>query len=127
MSTFPALASAALAVVALGGCFDTHATDEHGQSHDDHAASTYEEGRGLQLTEAAAKFAGIEIADHIGELPPHAVLRTVRGDFVFVQNDGWFRRIPADHLRKGDRIVVSGIRTLRLVELQAINGGAHTH
>jgi len=127
MRTFLTLAFAALVIVALGGCSDTHATDEHDHDHDDHAASTYEEGRGLQLTETAAKFAGIEIADYTGELPPTAVLRTVRGDFVFVQNDGWFRRIPADHLRKGDRIVVSGIRTLRIAELQAINGGAHTH
>lgn len=129
MKTFLALTFSTLAVLSLAGCSDTHATAdaEHAESHDSPAACIYKDGRGLQLTAAAAKFAGLEVADFTGKLPPSAVLRTVRGDFVFVENDGWFLRTPADHLYEGDRIVVSGVRTLWLAELQAINGGGHSH
>ncbi len=123
MKTFLALTVSTFAVFFFAGCSETHATDEHAESHHAHTACAYKEGRGLQLTAAAAKFAGIEVADFTGELPASALLRTVRGDFVFVENDGWFLRTPADHLYEGDRVVVSGVRTLWLAELQAVNGG----
>ncbi len=129
MKTFLAFTASTLAVLSLPGCSDTHATAdaEHAKSHDSPAACIYKDGRGVQLTEAAAKFADIEVVDFAGELPASALLRTVRGDFAFVENDGWFLRTPADHLYEGDRIVVSGVRTLWLAELQAINGGGHSH
>lgn len=108
------------AELALSGCSDSHATAE---SAEPPATCTYKKGRGLRLTPTAAEFAGLAFADFTGDLPASARLRTIKGDFVYVENDGWLLRTPAEALYEGDRIVVSGVRTLWLAELQAVNGG----
>jgi hypothetical protein len=60
----------------------------------------------------------------------------VRGDFVFVDNGGWFLLTPvvatrsdgarveiSDGLYEGDVVVTRGVRKLALAEIQALNGG----
>jgi hypothetical protein len=69
-------------------------------------------------------------------IPADALLRTVRGDFVFVENGGWFLLTPVtagamdaarvaitDGLYEGDVVVTRGVRQLALAEIQALNGG----
>ena len=134
------------------GCGETHA-DHH--AHDHHRAesvpaATFEEARGLQLTPAARAFIGLDTAEvarrdfaaakGAAAVPVAAVLRTVRGDFVYVVTGEWFRRTPVsvagsddtqlaitDGLRAGDRVVIGGVRALWLAEIQARNSGAHVH
>lgn len=123
-------------VAICAGCSDSKARNE-AAAGSGVAASTYKEGQGLKLTPAAAKFVGIETADFAGKLPSSALLRTVKGDFVYVENGGWFLRTPValgprdpqgaadvkEGLYEGDRIVTAGVQGLWLAELQAINGG----
>jgi hypothetical protein len=83
---------------------------------------------------------GIATADFATRLPTAAVLRTVKGDFVYVANGPWFLRTPVtlgaadspsapnsfalkEGLYEGDTIVTHGVRALWLAELQATNGG----
>ncbi len=126
---FSALAALGLA---LGGCADSQARHEAAEE----TAATYKAGHGLQLSPAAAKFAGVETAAFNGQLPAAALLRTIKGDFVFVDNGGWLLRTEVklgaaspggyelkEGLYDGDTIATAGVRALWLAELQAVNGG----
>ena len=108
-------------------------------------AAAYKAGRGLQLTEAGRKFIALktgEVGSHtfasdaVAAIPADALLRTIKGDFVYVANGDWFLRTPVpigrtsathveiiDGLYEGDTIVVQGTRALSLAEIQALNGG----
>jgi hypothetical protein len=142
----PILFAFTLFPVALGlsGCGDSHA-----QAHDHDAetvpASTYKAGHGVQLTDKGREFVGLktgEVVAHAfdgGEapaVPAGALLRTVKGDFVYVANGEWFLRTPVktgradathieitDGLYEGDTVVIQGVRGLSLAEIQALNGG----
>lgn len=139
-----------LAALALG-CSQPRTEEGHGGGHDAHdhgahdLAATYKAGFGLRLNEAAARFAGLRIGEvetqqtgerAVASVPRDAVLRTVRGAFVYVENGGWLLRSPvrlgaegpgwtevADGLYEGDRIATSGVEALWLAEIAAINGG----
>lgn len=133
-------ASAAL----LSGCGKSIAAA--GPTAEPTPAAVYKAGHGVQLTPTARQFADIataELGTHAfpggGEavaVPATALLRTVRGDFVYVANGPWFLRTPvtvgamdATHLEikaglyEGDTIVIRGVRALSLAEIQALNGG----
>lgn len=125
----------ALALALLTGCTDSHA---HGHDHaaEPPPAASYKAGHGLRLSPAAAAFAGLATAEFADRLPAEALLRTAKGDFVYVLNDGWLLRTPVtvaaghgrdftlkDGLYEGDVIAVRGVRALWLAELQAVNGG----
>lgn len=109
-------------------------------------AAVYKAGRGLQFSPAAAQLFALktgEVASRdfakakgVAAIPSDALLRTVKGDFVFVANGGWFLRTPVtvgasdgmwfevkEGLYEGDSIVTHGTRALWLAELQAVNGG----
>ena len=119
-----------LACLFASGCVDSRAQDHPGEPA---PAATYKAGHGLQLSPAAARFAGVTIAEFDGRLSGDALLRTIKGDFVYVTNGEWLLRTAVtmasdgvtvrDGLYEGDRIVTQGVRTLWLAELQAINGG----
>jgi len=134
----------ALTALAVSGC--TRSLAEAPLPEAGPAAATYKAGHGLKFSPVAAQIAGLKT----GEVGPRdiagvkgvpavsagAVLRTVKGDFVFVINGEWFLRTPVtlgaadggfhevkDGLYEGDRIVTQGVRALWLAELQAVNGG----
>ena len=114
----------------LTGCSDSHAQSQASEAP---PASTYKAGHGVRLSPAATEFAGVATAEFTGSLPAGALLRTVKGDFVYVANGEWLLRTPvvlaADGvtvthgLYEGDIVVTQGVRALWLAELQAINGG----
>ena len=140
-------------VFALGalaaGCSPRPSVGEHhGHDHEEHevAAASYKAGHGVRLGEAAAVFAGLRLGEvetrdlpgaaGVAAIPREALLRTVRGDFVFVENDGWLLRSPVtagvaqggwieirDGLYEGDRVAVAGVEALWLAEISAVNGG----
>lgn len=137
--------SVVLLAAALAGCSPTHAEDQHAPA-DVATASHYKEGRGLQLSPGAAAFVGLATAEvtaradsnapMINTIPATALLRTVKGDYVYVANGGWYLRTPVtigaagsdqveikDGLYEGDIVVRSGVQALWLAELQAVNGG----
>jgi hypothetical protein len=151
MKTFLTVSALLSLTLATTGCGDSHAETVHDHVHT--PAATYKEGHGLQLSELGAKFADLRIADvssgpvgagaHVAAIPAEALLRTVKGDFVFVVNGDWFLRTPvklgatdgtrwevAEGLYEGDKIVVSGTKALWVAEVHAVNGGvscAHGH
>lgn len=105
-------------------------------------AARYNANRGLKLTATSAAFVGLATAEvSASRVPAEAVLRTVQGTFVYVDNGGWFLRtrvtpgpvdapprdgssIPiADGLYDGDRIVTQGVRALWLAELHFLRAG----
>lgn len=99
-------------------------------------AAHFKAGHGIQLSPTARAFVGIATADFATRLPTAAVLRTVKGDFVYVANGPWFLRTPVtlgaadatsfalkEGLYEGDTFVTHGVRALWLAELQATNGG----
>lgn len=109
-------------------------------------AAHYKAGHGLQLTPTASQFIGLKTGDvgsrDIGEtksvpaVPTAALLRTVKGDFVYVSNGGWLLRTQVkigandgawfevkDGLYEGDSVVTHGTQALWMAELQAVNGG----
>lgn len=109
-------------------------------------AAHYKAGHGLQLTPVASQFIGLKTGEvgsrDVGEtkavpaVPTAALLRTVKGDFVYVSNGGWLLRTQVkvgatdgtwfevkDGLYEGDSIVTHGTKALWMAELQAINGG----
>ncbi len=129
---------------ALSGCGDSQAASK--PQAEPTPASTYKAGHGVQLTETGRKFVGVqtgEVGSHafagateVPAIPADALLRTVKGDFVYVANGDWFLRTPVtvggadgthveikDGLYEGDTIVVKGVRGLSLAEIQALNGG----
>lgn len=131
-------------LLGLPACSDSHATTT---AHSEPApASTYKAGHGLQLTATARKFIALQTgevairsfagANAATAIPAEALLRTIKGDFVFVANGAWFLRTPVqigasdgawfevkDGLYEGDTIVTHGTQALWLAELQAVNGG----
>ncbi len=119
-----------IVVIASAGCSDSRATSVASTS--DAPACTYKTSHGLRLNAAATRFAGVQIAPFEGTLPTEALLRTARGVFIYVENDGWLLRTPVTLDRhqqvesgvyEGDRVVIAGARALWLAELQAVNGG----
>lgn len=120
----------------LSSCAETHADPHEGHAHVA-AAATFKDGHGIQLTAAASEFIDLKTAELSGEtIPAAALLRTVKGDFVFVANGDWFLRTPvkvapapagnlavSEGLYEGDVIVTHGAQALWLAELQATNGG----
>jgi hypothetical protein len=134
-----------LGLVAFSGC--TRSTAETGAPVAASApAAHYKAGHGIQLSDAAARFIALETVDvtvrDVGSnqavmvVPAAALLRTVKGNFVFVANGGWFLRTPVqvgandeawfevrDGLYEGDTVVARGMSELWLAELQAVNGG----
>lgn len=109
-------------------------------------AAVYKAGHGIQFSSVAAQIVGLSTgavgsrdvatAKNVAAIPADALLRTVKGDFVYVSNGGWYLRTPVtiganadghyeikDGLYEGDTIVTRGTRALWLAELQAVNGG----
>ena len=151
MKTLPLLLalSASFGLAGCGSHTDS-ATHGAGDGHD-HAveaapAVVFKAGRGLQLGATAAQFIGLTTAEVAARdlpgaagaptIPESALLRTVRGEFVFVANGGWYLRTPVqtgaaaggwveirDGLYEGDTVVAQGSRALWLAEIQAVNGG----
>jgi hypothetical protein len=131
----------------MSGCGEGRAQKAHLHHADQpKPAATYKAGHGLQLTPIAASFIALAAADVVTRdfgaakgataIPATALLRTVKGDFVYVVNGEWFLRTPVklgaadsshlaveDGLYEGDKIVIRGVRELWLAELQAVNGG----
>ncbi len=128
---------------ALTGCGESHASVTAPEPV--HAA-IYKAGHGVQLTKTASAFVGLETGEvasrafagaaEVTAIPADALLRTIKGDFVYVANGDWFLRTPVvigatdashveikDGLYEGDAIVVKGVRGLSLAEIQALNGG----
>lgn len=132
------------ATVSFSGCADSHA--EAPGAPEAPAAARYKAGHGVQLSAAAQAFVGITTLE-IGAahertagdgytLPAVALLRTARGDFVYVANGDAYLRTPVtvhavagdemvirDGLFEGDVLVLHGVRALALAEIQALNGG----
>lgn len=117
----------------VSGCSESHAA---GPAKEPVAACSYKEGVGLEVSPAGRQFLGLETATFSGRLPDAALLRTAKGDFVYVANGSRFLRtavnvgVPGatgreikDGLYEGDVVVVAGVRGLWLAELQAVNGG----
>lgn len=146
MKTFLVLSCLTVVSLLVSGCGEGRAERPHASTDEPQPAATYKAGHGLQLTPVAASFLGLMSADvgthDFGEakaataIPEAALVRTVKGDFVYVVNGEWFLRTPVklaardlshfaveDGLYEGDRVVVRGARELWLAELQAINGG----
>jgi hypothetical protein len=133
MKSLLLLVSFGAEILLAAGCADSHA---RAAAAEPPPAATYKAGHGLRLSPAAAAFAGLATAEFAGPLPAEALLRTAKGDFVYVLNDGWLLRTPVnvaagpgggftlrDGLYEGDVIAVRGVRALWLAELQAVNGG----
>jgi hypothetical protein len=140
---FRSLMLAALAL-ALSGCGQSRAEKPRGP--ETKAAAFYKAGHGLQLTPVAAAFIQLATAEvgtrdfaeakGAAAIPTAALVRTVKGDFVYVANGEWFLRTQVklgasdssffaveEGLYEGDKIVTHGARELWLAELQAVNGG----
>jgi multidrug efflux pump subunit AcrA (membrane-fusion protein) len=140
MKTLLPLIPLALLAAALTGCSPTHAEDDHHHAEAATAAH-YKEGHGVQLSPGAAAFVGLATAEvgaarTVPVIPAAALLRTVKGDFVYVANGNWYLRTPVtagaahgdrieirDGLYEGDVVVSAGVEALWLAELQAVNGG----
>ena len=146
MKTILILSTLVLLALVISGCGEGRAEKAHDQAHEPKPAATYKAGHGLQLTPVAASFIELAAAD-VGTrdfpeakgataIPAGALVRTVKGDFVYVVNGDWFLRTPVklgaadsshfaleEGLYEGDRIVVRGARELWLAELQSVNGG----
>lgn len=143
MKTIILIAVASTTLAVLSGCSRSEANVT---APEPTPASVYKAGRGLQFSPTATKIVGLttgEVASRdVGSakgaaaIPAEALLRTVKGDFVFVSNGGWFLRTPVkvgangegyfeviEGLYEGDTIVTKGARALWLAELQAVNGG----
>jgi hypothetical protein len=143
------LFSTLVTAVVFSGCNRSIAETPHEQT----PAATYKEGHGLKLSERGAQFVSLKTADvasrtvgsaaHVAAIPADALLRTIKGDFVYVANGEWFLRTAikvgasadgwleiAEGLYDGDTIVIRGTKALWLAEVQAVNGGvscAHGH
>ncbi|MBM3853422.1 MAG: hypothetical protein FJ399_09730 [Verrucomicrobia bacterium] len=132
-------AAASLAVLVSSGCTRSSAHSDEAPAASRETAATYNAARGIALTPFARTFVGVETADFAaGVVPASAVLRTVEGTFVYVENGGWFLRtrvtlgppsadgvtIPVRAgLYEGDRIVVRAVHSLWLAELHFLRAG----
>lgn len=144
-----------VSLLAFSGCGESqphnhhgsHAA-HHGHAHAESAPWHFVDGRGVLLTEAGKANLGLQTGSvrpastqsHVEgtiALPFSALLQTVRGDFVYVQNGDYFFRSPVqlgrrsaeavevvEGLFEGDVVALAGADMLWLTELQAINGGA---
>ena len=134
----------AVAIVGAAGCARSRG-DDQATPVEPPPAAVYKPGHGVQLSAPAQTFVGLVTAEveqraaGNGEeilLPIDALLRTARGDFVYVGNGDWLLRTPVtvglvdgatvqivDGLYEGDTVVVQGVRALALAEMQALNGG----
>lgn len=144
MKTFLTIASLISFSLLATGCGESRA--EKTPKAEPVPAATFKAGHGLQLTPLARDFLGIasgavgthDFASEKGAtaIPAQALLRTVKGDFVFVLNGDAFLRTPVtvgassdthvaikEGLYEGDSIVIRGVRELWLAEIQAVNGG----
>lgn len=133
----------AVAFTAFTGCNRSSATPSVA---DPTPAAVYKAQRGIQLSPLATKTMGVHAGDvvprdfkeakSVAAAPAAALLRTVKGDFVYVANGGWFLRTPVklgandgawfeikEGLYEGDSVVTQGARAVWLAELQAVNGG----
>lgn len=131
-------------LVATGGCSRSVARME--SNREVTPAAVFKPGRGIQLSTLAseaiqmksADVASRDVADAkaVAAIPAGALLRTIKGDFVYVANGGWFLRTPVtvgafdgswyevkEGLYEGDTLVTHGARAIWLAELQAVNGG----
>lgn len=145
MKTFLTLSALLALSVLLSGCGETRA-EAHAHGAEPTPAATYKAGHGLQLSPTATQIVGLKTgevgardvgaAKGAAAIPAEALLRTVKGDFVFVINGEWFLRTAVtvgageggwmevkEGLYEGDKIVTHGARALWLAELQAVNGG----
>ncbi len=129
---------ALLLIPALGlnvGCSRSVAADKPG-SEELPVACSFKEGHGLHVSPKAAEFIGLRTVEFAGQLPAEALLRTVKGDFVYVANNGRLLRSAVkvgaltngayaveEGLYDGDVVAVSAVKHLWLAELQATNGG----
>ncbi|MEI6465614.1 MAG: hypothetical protein WCQ89_12885 [Verrucomicrobiota bacterium] len=146
MNTVLVLLTTAAAIAAASGCSRSAATTAEASAPAPAPAATYKAGRGLQLSPAATAFVGLQTADvgardlggakGVAAIPADALLRTAKGNFVYVANGGWLLRTPVnvgaaegawlpvkDGLYEGDVVVTQGVRALWLAEIQAVNGG----
>lgn len=144
MKTLLFLAPLTALLSLVTGCADTRATTA--PNSEPEPAATYKAGHGLLLSEAAHAFIGIETIDvamhtfdggrAVESIPAGALLRTVRGNFVYVANGPGFLLTPVvigaldatrveirEGLYEGDIVVTRGVRDLALAEIQALNGG----
>lgn len=142
MKLFPCLL--ALASLALTGC--SRSSAQIATKAEPTPAAVYKAQRGIQLSPVALSTIGVQSGDVTSRdindvksaavVPTGAVLRTVKGDFVYVANGGWFLRTAVklgttdgawfeikEGLYEGDAIVTHGARGVWLAELQAVNGG----
>lgn len=126
---------AVVATVLLSGC--NRGAAESSLSAE--PAATYNAARGLKITPFAREFIQLATTDFTAvSVPATAVLRTVQGTFVYVENGGWFLRTPvklgatspdgtgfalAEGLYEGDLIVTHGVRSLWLAELHFLRAG----
>lgn len=136
--------AAVLAACMLAGCSASRADTPVVEAPE--PAAIYKAGHGLRLTASAREFVGLEtgeVASNEGAdgqtvltIPAGALVRAVRGDFVFVENGGWLLLTPVmagavldgrveirEGLYEGDIVATRGVRMLVLAEIQALNGG----
>ena len=120
---------------ALSACNRSVAETAHAREQT--PAASYKAGHGIQLTAFAREFNRVAVAEFTARVPAAAVLRTVEGTFVYVQNGDWFLRTPVlverigavdsyalkEGLYEGDRIVVGGVQALWLAELHFLRAG----
>lgn len=148
LATISAIIFAALTAALATGCNRTTAstTTATATTAAPAPAAHYKEGQGIQLTDTAQQFIGLETgevtthdirdAKGVPAIPADALLRTLKGNFVFVANGAWLLRTEVktgaddgawieikDGLYEGDTIVTHGANALWLAELQAVNGG----
>jgi hypothetical protein len=144
MKTFLLPTLSVLLALGLSGCGESHASPA--ATAEPAPAATYKAGHGVKFTPAARDFIGLKTSEvgtrqfagrpAVPAVPADAVLRTIRGNFVYVANGEWFLRTPVslgatdgsqveitDGLYEGDMIVTAGVRALSLAEIQALNGG----
>lgn len=145
MKTFLLILLSAFSLLAVSGC-NRASAETAGVAPEAKPAAHYKAGLGLQFTPTASEFIGLKTGEvgsrDIGEaksvsaVPAASLLRTVKGDFVYVSNGGWMLRTPVkvgasdgawfevtDGLYEGDSIVIHGTQALWMAELQAVNGG----
>lgn len=136
---------AMISLAGFSGCTRSSA-ETTGANDEVNPAAHYKAGHGLQLTPTASRFIGLATgevaardvsqAKSVAAVPADSLLRTVKGDFVYVANGEWFLRTPVtigasdgawfevkEGLYEGDHIVTRGTYALWLAELQAVNGG----
>jgi hypothetical protein len=146
MKTFLLLAATTAALAFSSGCSRGSATSAADPIPEPAPAASYKSGRGLQLSPAATAFINLQTtevtardfagAKGMSAIPTEALLRTAKGDFVYVANGGWFLRTAVvigateaswlavkDGLYEGDLVVTHGAHALWLAEIQAVNGG----